>query len=96
MDLKDDLIKVGDEHPDLQDDIRPILDRLTGKQAQLNEDTEAEVRGILDEKEDRLDTMRDLLGKDEFNEDAEDEVLGLLEADTNANDTIKDLLGIGG
>lgn len=60
----------------------------------MNEDTEAEVRGILKNKRDRLDTMMDLLGKDQMEEDTQAELKGLLEADSDANDTIEDLLGI--
>lgn len=64
------------------------------RRAQLNEDAAAEVRGILEDKIDRVDTMLDLLGRDQFNEDVEDEFVGLLESDRDSNDTLMDLLGI--
>jgi ATP-dependent Clp endopeptidase proteolytic subunit ClpP len=69
-----------------------VPERLHHK-AQINEDTQAEVIGLLESKSDAVDIMRDVIGRDDFNEDAAAELVGLVQADSERNGTIVDLLG---
>lgn len=61
---------------------------------QLNQDTEAEITGILSEKENRIGIIRDLIGRTDFNEDTKLEVIGLIEADISSNQVLIDLMGV--
>jgi HK97 family phage prohead protease len=79
--------------PSTGDEIKRLVRMLAGEK-QTNEDVAAEVTGLLDAKSEAVDTMRDVIGReDAFNEDAMSEFMGLLEADTARNGTIADLLG---
>lgn len=60
----------------------------------LNQDTEAEVRGMLQSKKEAVDMIMDLIGRDTFNEDTKSEIVGLLKSDSDRNDMIMDLLGL--
>lgn len=60
---------------------------------QINQDTEKEVRGILEQKSNRINVIRDLIGKDNFNEDTKQEILGLISADIDSNEMLLNLLG---
>lgn len=73
----------------LEDDLEEAARKVTP----LNEDAKKEVVGILENKKDRADAMRDLVGKDEFNKDVKKEVLGLINSDIEANKTLLNILG---
>jgi len=60
----------------------------------INQDTEVEVRGLLQDKAKRADVIMDLIGEDEMNEDTAAEVVGLLEQDIQATGVIIDLLRV--
>ena len=64
------------------------------EQRWIDADAEAEIRGMLDAKAGRVDTIRDVLGADEVDEDAGWEIVDILLADNEANDAIIDLLGL--
>lgn len=59
---------------------------------QLNEDTEKEIRWILDGKTNRVNMIMDLMGSDEFNEDTKKEIMGLIDLDNDANEMLLDLM----
>jgi hypothetical protein len=61
---------------------------------QLNEDTEAEIRGLLDGKRRRLDMIDNLLGADQMDADALAELVGLLRADQRANAMLLEIAGL--
>jgi predicted xylose isomerase-like sugar epimerase len=65
------------------------------RKKQINEDTAAEIRGLLDAKAEAVQTIRALIGDDDFNEDTSAEVVGLLEADMERTATILSLMGVG-
>jgi hypothetical protein len=60
---------------------------------QLNEDTEAEVRGLLKGKLERVEMIQDLFGSDQMDADAVAEIVGMLQADMEATQTILSLMG---
>ena len=73
--------------------IGEIIKMLRGEK-QTNEDTQEEVRGLLEAKASAVDAMRDIIGRDDFNEDAVAEFLGMVESDTERNQVITSLLGM--
>lgn len=59
----------------------------------IDQNTEAEIRGLLQAKKRRTKMMQALLGEASLNEGAMSEFIEYLEQDSEANDAIRDLLG---
>lgn len=61
----------------------------------FSQDNEAEIRGMLDDMQNRLDTVSDLLGKDQMDKDANKEIVGILNGLKNSLDAMLDVAGVG-
>lgn len=68
----------------LEEDIEEAARKVTP----LNEDTKKEVAGILENKKQCANTLRDLIGKEELDKDTKKEVLDLINSDIKANEIL--------